>query len=111
MTFTHVMAGALVGDLATAEAWYTALFEAEPHARPMEGLLEWHLPDGSGVQVFQDPSRAGSSSLVLTTGDLDAAAARLRAASVTDSDVERGGGARILRLRDTDGNSVVLVGP
>ena len=81
MTFTHVMAGALVSDLVAAEAWYTALFERAPQARPMDGLLEWYLPDGSGAQVYQDPTRAGSSSLVLSTDDLDTTASRLHAAS------------------------------
>jgi len=72
VTSTHVMAGALVSDLVTAEAWYTTLFGRAPQTRPVEGLLEWYLPDGSGVQVHRHPSRAGFSSLVLGTDDLDA---------------------------------------
>ena len=110
MTFTHVLAGALVGDLAAAESWYATLFVREPDARPMDGLLQEHLPDGSGVQVYRDPSRAGRGSLVLHESDLDAAAARLREASVDREGPEPGGGARVLRLTDPDGNSVVLTG-
>ena len=110
MTSTHVLAGALVDDLAAAETWYATLFAREPDARPMDGLLQWHLPDGSGVQVFLDPARAGHGSLVLHESDLDATATRLREASVEHEGPEPGGGARLLRLRDPDGNSVVLTG-
>ena len=110
MTFTHVLAGCLVSDSAAAEPWYSTLFERGPDARPMSGLLEWHLPDGSGVQVFQAPERAGRGSLVLGVDDLDAVAARLSRASVQHSGPRPGGGARILVLGDPDGNSVVLAG-
>ena len=110
MTFTHVLAGSLVSDLDAAEAWYSALFDRGPDARPMSGLLEWHLPGGSGVQVLLDPARAGRGSLVLGTGDLDATAARLSAASLPHTGPQPGGGARLLLLRDPDGGSVVLTG-
>ena len=54
MTFTTVLAQATVRDLAVAEPWYTALLGRGPDLRPMDGLLEWHLVEGSGVQVWQD---------------------------------------------------------
>ena len=110
MTFTHVLAGSLVSDLPAAESWYSTLFERGPDARPMTGLLEWYLPDGSGVQVFHDPGRAGRGSLVLRVDDLDATAARLSRASVPHDGPQPGGGARILVLGDPDGNGVVLTG-
>ena len=110
MPFTHVMAGALVSDLAAAEEWYAVLFDRPPWTRPMDGLLEWYLPGGSGVQVYRNPTLAGHGSLVLRVDDLDAEAARLRTATLVDGEVEGGGGGRILRLSDPDGNSVVLVG-
>ncbi|GAB7191973.1 hypothetical protein NUM3379_26810 [Kineococcus sp. NUM-3379] len=110
MTFTHVLAGSLVSDLTTAESWYSTLFDRGADTRPMSGLLEWYLPDGSGVQVFHDPRRAGRCSLVLRVDDLDATAERLTRASVRHPGPQSGGGARILELSDPDGNSVVLTG-
>ena len=77
----------------------------------MDGLLEWHLTSGGGVQVWAEPARAGRSTLVLATDDLDATAARLAAAGLAGGGLEPGGGARVLRLDDPDGNRVVLVGP
>ncbi len=110
MTFTYVLAGQVVTDLALAEPWYRSLFDREPDARPMAGLLEWHLSGGSGVQVWQDPDRAGHSSVVLGSDDLDTEALRLTAGGLEHGGPEPGGGARLLRLMDPDGNSVVLLG-
>lgn len=110
MTFSYVLAGSVVSDLATAEPWYRSLFGRDPDARPMAGLLEWHLDGASGVQVWQDPERAGRSSVVLGSDDLDAAVERLTAEGVAHDGPEPGGGARLLRLVDPDGNSVVLLG-
>lgn len=110
MTFTHVLAQATVSDPAAAEAWYTTVLGRAPDARPMPGLLEWHLVGPSGLQVWHDPGRSGSSTAVVGVDDLDATAARLRGAGLVDGDPEEGGGARLLRLGDPDGNLVVLLG-
>ena len=60
-----------------ASEWYSTLFGGKPQARPMDGLLEWHLAGTFGVQVWLDPSRAGKSAMVIDESDLDALAARL----------------------------------
>ena len=110
MTYTSVLAQATVADLGTAEPWYTALFEREPDARPMDGLLEWHVTKGGGVQLWMEPGRAGSSTVVLAADDLDTTATRLAAAGIANDGPEPGGGARLLRLADPDGNRVVVLG-
>ena len=43
MTIQHLLAQAAVSDLARAERWYSALFDRQPDAGPMDGLTEWHL--------------------------------------------------------------------
>lgn len=99
-----------VSDLDRAEQWYTRLFERGPDARPMPGLIEWHLGESFGLQVWSEPERAGRSAVVLGETDLDAAAARATEAAIDHSGPEFGGGARILQLTDPDGNRVVLTG-
>lgn len=69
-----VLAHCTVTDLDRAEDWYTRLLNREPDARPMPGLIEWHLGEGFGVQVWSEPDRAGHSSVVLDETALDAAA-------------------------------------
>jgi hypothetical protein len=110
MALNSVLAQSTVSDLATAEAWYTTLWARGPDARPMPGLLEWHLGPTAGLQVWSEPDRSGRSTVVLGTDDLDDVAARLRAAGIDHDGAQPGGGARILQLVDPDGNRVVLIG-
>ena len=110
MTFTSVLAQSTVTDLDRAQQWYVALFGRDPDDRPMDGLLEWHVSDAAGVQVWREPGRSGRSTVVLAADDLDAVAASLTAAGIAHDGPERGGGSRVLRLSDPDGNRVVLTG-
>lgn len=105
-----VYANCTVSDPERAERWYTRLFDRQPDARPMSGLVEWRLGDAGGLQVWSEPDRAGNSTAVLAETDLDAAAGRLAAAGVEHGGPEPGGEARILQLTDPDGNRVVLTG-
>lgn len=100
-----------VSDVARAENWYARVFGRAPDARPMDGLIEWHLAPGFGVQVFADPERAGHSTVVLEVAGLDAQAERLLASGIEHQGPQPGGGARIPQLQDLDGNRVVLASP
>ncbi len=106
----RLLGNCTVTDLERAEQWYTRLFGRGPDARPMAGLLEWHLGDTFGVQVWSEADRAGRSTVVLDETDLDAAAARATDAGIEHGGPQPGGGARILQLTDPDGNRVVLTG-
>ena len=105
-----LLANCTVADLHRAEEWYASLLGRAVDARPMPGLLEWHLGDSFGLQVWAEPDRAGGSTVVLTMADLDAAADRLTKAGLRHDGPEAGGGARILQLADPDGNRVILTG-
>lgn len=108
MDTIRLMTNHRVADLARAEAWYTTLFGRGPDTRPMDGLLEWHLTDTTGVQVWLEPDAAGASGCTLAVADLDAVAAALTAAGIDHEGVEQATSLRILRLGDPDGNRVVL---
>lgn len=110
MPFLGLLAQATVRDLPTAQAWYSAVFGTGPDAHPMDGLLEWHLGDGFGVQVWAEPDRAGRSSIVIDETDLDALHQRLVEAGLTMSGIEHATSSRILRLTDPDGNRLVFTG-
>jgi hypothetical protein len=110
VTIQRVLAQSTVSDLAAAERWYSALFMRRPDARPMPGLLEWHLGDTFGVQVWSEPDRAGRSSMVLGESDLDALAARLTEAGLDHPGPQHATSSRVLLLEDPDGNRVVFAG-
>ena len=106
----RLLAQCTVGNADRAETWYTRLFGRGPDTRPMPGLIEWHLADDFGLQVWVEPDRAGRSAVVLDETDLDATAARLTDLGIAHAGPEPGGGARILRVDDPDGNRLVFTG-
>lgn len=108
LMFSGMLGHCTVADLDRAELWYAKLFGRGPDRRPMEGLLEWHLAPGYGVQVWCEPERAGRSTLVLEVFDLQAQAERLAALGLDNGGPQPGGGAQIVQLQDPDGNRVVL---
>lgn len=111
MQIHRIRAQMTVTDLTVAQAWYQRLFGSAPDARPMEGLLEWHLAPTFGVQVFAEADRAGRSSLVLDVPDVDDAADRLTAAGIDHDRPLDATTVRILPLTDPDGNRIVLTSP
>ncbi len=106
----RILASCTVTNLERAEQWRALLFDREPDVHPMDGLIEWHLGDTFGLQVWSEPDRAGKSSVVLGETDLDAAASRLTAAGLQHDGPQPGGGGRILQLADPDGNRIVVTG-
>jgi len=110
MTIMRLLAQSTVSDLVVAEDWYARLFGRQPDARPMPGLLEWHLADTFGVQVWAEADRAGHSSIVLDETDLDALIARLNDAGIAHDGPQDVTSSRILPLVDPDGNRLVFTG-
>ena len=110
MTITAALASMTVSDLDRAESWYSSLFGRSPDSRPMAGLLEWYLDGDSGVQVVEEPARAGRSGVTLAATDLDEVARTLTAAGIAHDGPEQVTASRILQLSDLDGNRIVLTG-
>lgn len=105
-----ILANCTVSDLDRAEGWYSGLLERGPDARPMPGLIEWHINDSCGLQLWSDPERAGASGVVFRETDIDGAAERATSLGIRHDGLQPGGGARILQLTDPDGNLVVFYG-
>lgn len=108
--YSRLLANIAVSDQDRAEDWYGRLLGREVDARPMPGLLEWHLADAFALQTWVDPQRAGFSTVVLEVSDLDAEVRRLGSVGIAHGGTQPGGGARILQITDPDGNSIVLSG-
>ena len=107
MTLSAVYAHVSCRDLAASTPWYAALFARNPDAAPMPGLAEWHPHRHSGLQLFEDEGRAGHSTLTLVVTRIEEEHARLEQAGLEPGPLEHGTPA-LVRLRDPDGNLVVL---
>lgn len=110
MPVMNALAGIATKDLEKAVKWYEPLI-GRTGRRPMEGVVEWSLPRGGGLQVFVDPKRAGSSTVTLSVEGLDAIVAELSARGVAIGDRTRSEMVSTAIVRDPDGNQVVLAEP
>ena len=108
--FTGLLANTTVKDQTLAQDWYSRLFGRGPDAAPMPGLLEWHFTKAWGIQVWAEPERAGCSTNVIGESALDALSDRLTSVDIDHMGPESGGGQRILRVADPDGNRIVFAG-
>lgn len=98
-------------DLSASIAWFEKLFEREPDARPMAGLAEWHHGDSAGLQLVESAKHAGHGTLTLIVGDLRGDRDRLAAAGLRPGEIEPATAVDLFRLRDPDGNLVVMAKP
>ena len=91
--------------------WFEQLFDRAPDARPMDGLAEWHYGHDTGMQLFEDNANAGHGTLTLIVSGLRQEHARLADGELQPGRVEASDSISLLRLRDPDGNLIVLAQP
>jgi hypothetical protein len=108
MAIVNALAGIMVGELTTAAAWYERLLERPADSRPMEGLAEWKLPDGGWIQVFQDKTRAGSSSVTFMVSNRDDQLAELKAKGILVEATTTSDYVKTATVTDPAGNRVVF---
>lgn len=106
MALDKIYAQLSCADLSASLAWYEALFGRRPDARPLDGLAEWRLRDGAGLQLVQSPADAGHGTLTLVVSGL-----RDKHAGLAPGGIEPATSNSLVRLRDPDGNRVVLAEP
>ena len=72
--------------------------------------LEWHVPQGGGLQLVDDAEQAGAGTVTLGVHDVDdeLAAAAARGLDVPAAETVPTRQFRIAQLHDPDGNTVVL---
>lgn len=110
MHIDRIYAQMACGDLAASEDWYARFFGREPDATPMDGLAEWHH-GAAGLQLFRDAGSAGHTTVTLVVSDLGADRWALIERGLDPGEIERADYVRLVRLRDPDGNLVVLAEP
>ena len=104
----NALAGIAVKDLAAALPWYERLLDRSPDARPMSEVAEWKFDGGGWIQVFEDPQRAGRSSVTLVERDLDERLSDLDAKTIEIRNATDADSVRTAIVDDPDGNQLVF---
>lgn len=108
MAFKKIFAQLNCSDLSSSQGWYEKFFGRAPDACPMAGLAEWHQEDSGGLQVFENKEHAGHGTLTLIVDGLRDEHTRLENVGLNPGDLEPATSISIVRLRDPDGNLIVL---
>ncbi|GAA3555121.1 hypothetical protein GCM10022235_23840 [Kribbella ginsengisoli] len=111
MMFKAVLAVIPVHELGPAAQWYESFFGRPADQQPMDTLAEWHLSEFGVVQVFQDPDRAGRTSVNFAVDDLDTTLSTLAGSGITATDpqIVSSGRQRLATTTDADGNTLGLI--
>lgn len=110
MSIAKAYAVVSTADLVRAREWYSRLFGRAPDLTPMAEVHEWYFREG-GVQVVDDPSRAGRSMLTLIVTDLAGARTDLQSRNLALGPQSGGEFAMIARISDPDGNQITFAQP
>jgi len=108
MAIQTIFAHVSCSDLKTSEAWYAKLFGKSATRHPMERLAEWQLTESAELQLYEDKPHAGHSTLTLGVMPLGEERKRLAEAGLDPGPIETASHFYLLRMRDPDGNLVVL---
>ena len=108
MGIQTIFAQVACSDLKASEIWYTKLFGKPPLRHPMSHLAEWQFTDSAEVQLFEDKNNAGHSVLTLGVLPMEKEIERILAAGLEVGEVEEATSFYIMRMRDPDGNLIVL---
>jgi catechol 2,3-dioxygenase-like lactoylglutathione lyase family enzyme len=108
MSIETIFANVSCSDLRASAAWYEKLFGKPATRRPMQGLAEWQLTESAEMQLYEAKEHAGHSTLTLGVMPIEPERERLDAAGLKPGPVEAADDFFIVRLRDPDGNLVVL---
>lgn len=108
MSIQTVFAHISCADLKTGLPWYQKLFGKPPIRRPMPGLAEWQFTDSAEVQLFEDKTHAGHSTLTLGVLPMEPERQRLVDAGLNPGPIEEADDYFIMRMRDPDQNLVVF---
>jgi hypothetical protein len=107
MSVKSALAFVAVRDLKSAKSWYEKLLGKAPDTNPMDELYEWQFPAG-WLQLVEDKTRAGSSSVTLVETDFEKRITDLEAAGLTTQKPMRSEQLDIVILQDPDGNQIVF---
>jgi hypothetical protein len=108
MEINNALASVPVKDLDVARPWYEKLFGRAPDSTPMPVLAEWKFAGGGCLQVYHAPDRSGGGSCTLAVRDINTAVDGLKRLGIDPGKLIDGGKAKVVMIKDPDGNSLAF---
>jgi predicted enzyme related to lactoylglutathione lyase len=108
MSIKNALASLAVKDLGAAAEWYEDLFGRPADSRPMPEVAEWKFERGGWLQVYQNAERAGLGSVTLAVTSLEEQVADLRERDLDPGAPMISKQARVVMIKDPDGNSIAF---
>ena len=107
MPITNAIASVAVKSLGAASAWYEKILGRPADSRPMPEVAEWKFDRGGWLQIYEQPSRAGSGSFTLAVQNMDSQVARLQKLGIQG---QRRSSPKVetLMIADPDGNRIAF---
>ena len=108
MQINNVLASLPVKDLAVARVWYQKLFQRTPDFMPMPTVAEWQFAGGGSLQIYVGPERAGGGSCTFTISNIEKTIDDLKQLGIDPGKLIDGGKAKVVMVKDPDGNSIAF---
>jgi predicted enzyme related to lactoylglutathione lyase len=108
MAVVNALASLAVRNLTASIGWYETLFARAPDSRPMPEVAEWKFERGGWLQLYQLSERAGAGSVTLAVSDLEEQLATLRRLGIEPGRPMTTPQARVVMVKDPDGNSIAF---
>jgi ketosteroid isomerase-like protein len=111
VSIKNALASVPVRDLSSAAQWYERLIDRPPDSRQKSEVVEWKFQNGGWLQVYQNAERAGSGSFSLVVSSLDEQVSALEKSGLDANQQTVGENAKVVMIKDPDGNSIAFVEP
>lgn len=111
MSVPGFYAAMFVTDIGNSSEFYSRILEREPDDKPLATFVQWRESGGAGVQLLQNPAKAGSGVMTIVVPDLDATKLRLHVDRIELSSIEQGEFGKSTHRTDPDGNIITFTEP
>jgi catechol 2,3-dioxygenase-like lactoylglutathione lyase family enzyme len=111
MKIQGLYAAVYVNNLTSSSEFYARVLGRKPDDKPTETLVQWRGFGSAGIQLFQDPSKAGKGIMTLVVRDLAATKSLLDAHKIKIDRIQQGDFGKITHITDPDGNLITLAEP
>src|ERR1700753_141270 len=108
MAIMNALASIAVQELDKSSAWYARLFGRKADSTPMPTVAEWKFERGGWLQVYELKERAGRGSVTFAITNLDEQIAELKRLGIDPGEPLQSDKARVVMIKDPDGNSIAF---